>query len=132
MYNQTTFIFMQIFVFFCGAIFGAGIFYFLKQKFVKGLEKLLINNSSEFQEIVFQNVKETNSKFRSYTKLLAEVSDETLKIQQDILDTSKSIDNNFAKFNKEIQSTHHVRQSLENEIIKLKNIIKRYNKQKEQ
>ncbi len=132
MYNQTTFILIQIFVFFSGAIFGAGIFYFLKQKFVNGLEKLLINNSSEFQEIVFQSVKETNSKFRSYTKHLAEVSDETLKIQQDILNTSKSIDNNFTKLNKEIQSTHQVRQSLENEIIKLKNIIKRYNKQKEQ
>ena len=52
--------------------------------------------------------------------------------QKDIQDSFKLIDNSLSKFHSEIKSTHYVRQSLEDEITKLKNIIKRHNKQKEQ
>ena len=54
------------------------------------------------------------------------------KEQKDIQDSFKLIDNSLSKFHSEIKSTHYVRQSLENEITKLKNIIKRQNKHNKQ
>ncbi len=65
-------------------------------------------------------------------KYLLKIASENAKEQKDIQDNFKLIDNALSKFHTEIKSTHYVRQSLEDEITKLKNIIKRHNKQKEQ
>lgn len=135
MYNQTTFMMMQVVVFFSGVIAGAGIFYFLQDRFALGIQKLLMNYSSEFQTQLAQNVDEIEEQFSEYKKYLLKIASENAKEQKDIQDSFKLIDNSLSKFHTEIKSTHYVRQSLEDEIIKLKNIIKRqnkHNKQKEQ
>jgi asparagine synthetase B (glutamine-hydrolysing) len=135
MYNQTTFMMMQVVVFFSGVIAGAGIFYFLQGKFALSIQKLLMNYSSEFQTQLAQNVDEIEEQFSEYKKYILKIASENAKEQKDIQDSFKLIDNSLSKFHTEIKSTHYVRQSLEDEITKLKNIIKRqnkHNKQKEQ
>ena len=102
-----------------------------RSRFALGIQKLLMNYSSEFQTHLAQNVDEIEEQFSEYKKYLLKIASENAKEQKDIQDNFKLIDNALSKFHTEIKSTHYVRQSLEDEITKLKNIIKRHNKQKE-
>lgn len=86
-------------------------------------------------EIIFDNLQillaiDINDKFKREFKI--KIANEIAKEQKDIQDSFKLIDNSLSKFHTEIKSTHYVRQSLENEITKLKNIIKRQNKHNKQ
>lgn len=130
MVNETTFVIVMLVVFLVGVIMGTVIFYFLRQKFENETHKLLVNQTKKFQELLSLNVIEVNNEFKAYTNELFNVSKETLIVQNNIKDSLNSTNNNLAKFHKEIYSAHHIRQSLENEIVKLKNIINRQNKQK--
>lgn len=132
MVNETTFVIVTLVVFFVGVIMGTVIFYFLRQKFENETHKLLVNQTKKFQELLSLNVIEVNNEFKAYTNELFNVSKETLIVQNNIKDSLNSTNNNLAKFHKEIYSAHHIRQSLENEIVKLKNIINRQNKQKKE
>jgi len=84
MYNETTFMMMQIVVFFSGVIAGAGIFYFLQDRFALGIQKLLMNYSLEFQTQLAQNVDEIEEQFTEYKKY-------TLKKWQMKMQKSKKI-----------------------------------------
>ena len=130
MVNETTFVILTLVVFLVGVIMGTIIFYFLRQKFENETHKLLLNQTKKLQELLSSNIIEVNKEFKSYINELSNISNETLTIQNNIKDSLNLTNNNLAKFHKEIYSAHHIRQSLENEIVKLKNIIYRLNKQK--
>ena len=55
------------------------------------------------------------------------LSNDTLKIQNEILNVNTNTKNQFDKFYDEINQAQIIRLRLENEIVKLKNIIKRLN-----
>lgn len=132
MVNETTFVIVTLVVFLVGVIMGTIIFYFLRQKFENETHKLLLNQTKKLQELLSSNIIEVNKEFKSYINELSNISSETLNIQNNIKDSLNLTNNNLAKFHKEIYSAHHIRQSLENEIVKLKNIINRLNKQKKE
>ena len=132
MYNQSAFMFIQIVVFLAGATIGAGVYYLVNQALTINLLQLLKEHSSEFQTQLAQNVDEIEEQFSEYKKYLLKIASENAKEQKDIQDSFKLIDNSLSKFHTEIKSTHYVRQSLEDEITKLKNIIKRQNKHNKQ
>ncbi len=132
MVNETTFVIVTLVVFLVGVIMGTIIFYFLRQKFENETHKLLLNQTKKLQELLSSNIIEVNKEFKSYINELSNISNETLTIQNNIKDSLNLTNNNLAKFHKEIYSAHHIRQSLENEIVKLKNIINRLNKQKKE
>lgn len=132
MVNETTFVILTLVVFLVGVIMGTIIFYFLRQKFENETHKLLLNQTKKIQELLSSNIIEVNKEFKSYINELSNISNETLTIQNNIKDSLNLTNNNLAKFHKEIYSAHHIRQSLENEIVKLKNIINRLNKQKKE
>ena len=132
MVNETTFVILTLVVFLVGVIMGTIIFYFLRQKFENETHKLLLNQTKKLQELLSSNIIEVNKEFKSYINELSNISSETLSIQNNIKDSLNLTNNNLAKFHKEIYSAHHIRQSLENEIVKLKNIIIRLNKQKKE
>lgn len=132
MVNETTFVIVTLVVFLVGVIMGTIIFYFLRQKFENETHKLLLNQTKKLQELLSSNIIEVNNEFKSYINELSNISNETLTIQNNIKDSLNLTNNNLAKFHKEIYSAHHIRQSLENEIVKLKNIINRLNKQKKE
>jgi len=132
MVNETTFVILTLVVFLVGVIMGTIIFYFLRQKFENETHKLLLNQTKKLQELLSSNIIEVNKEFKSYINELSNISNETLTIQNNIKDSLNLTNNNLAKFHKEIYSAHHIRQSLENEIVKLKNIINRLNKQKKE
>lgn len=125
MVNETTFVILTLVVFLVGVIMGTIIFYFLRQKFENETHKLLLNQTKKLQELLSSNIIEVNKEFKSYINELSNISNETLTIQNNIKDSLNLTNNNLAKFHKEIYSAHHIRQSLENEIVKLKNIINR-------
>lgn len=132
MVNETTFVILTLVVFLVGVIMGTIIFHFLRQKFENETHKLLLNQTKKLQELLSSNIIEVNKEFKSYINELSNISNETLTIQNNIKDSLNLTNNNLAKFHKEIYSAHHIRQSLENEIVKLKNIINRLNKQKKE
>ena len=132
MVNETTFVILTLVVFLVGVIMGTIIFYFLRQKFENETHKLLLNQTKKLQELLSSNIIEVNKEFKSYINEFSNISNETLTIQNNIKDSLNLTNNNLAKFHKEIYSAHHIRQSLENEIVKLKNIINRLNKQKKE
>ena len=66
-------------MFFSGVIAGAGIFYFLQDRFALGIQKLLMNYSSEFQMQLAQNVDEIEKQFSEYKKYLLNIASENAK-----------------------------------------------------
>ena len=132
MVNETTFVIVTLVVFLVGVIMGTIIFYFLRQKFENETHRLVLKQTKKLQELLSSNIIEVNKEFKSYINELSNISNETLTIQNNIKDSLNLTNNNLAKFHKEIYSAHHIRQSLENEIVKLKNIINRLNKQKKE
>ncbi len=128
MYSQATFMMMQVIVFFVGSIAGAGMLYFIRERFEVGVRELLMEYSAEFQTHLFQNIEVIEEQFITYKKHISNIVNLTSVEQVEIQDNFKALNNLIIEFHNEIQSNHDERLALENEIIKLKNIIKRQNK----
>lgn len=128
MYSATSLIIM----FFIGTYAGAQILYLFRKIFVKDVEKLLVQKSKELQGIVQQNFTESYKEFQNYHDLMQVQAGHTLSMQENILNNHSILLTKIDQLHREVQSAHNVRVTLENEITKLKNIIKRtQNKNKE-
>jgi hypothetical protein len=128
MYSATSLIIM----FFIGTYTGAQILYLFRKIFVKDVEKLLVQKSKELQGIVQQNFTESYKEFQNYHDLMQVQAGHTLSMQENILNNHSILLTKIDHLHREVQSAHNVRVTLENEITKLKNIIKRtQNKNKE-
>jgi hypothetical protein len=119
-------------MFFIGTYAGAQILYLFRKIFVKDVEKLLVQKSKELQGIVQQNFTESYKEFQNYHDLMQVQAGHTLSMQENILNNHSILLTKIDQLHREVQLAHNVRVTLENEITKLKNIIKRtQNKNKE-
>ena len=128
MYSATSLIIM----FFIGTYAGAQILYLFRKIFVKDLEKLLVQKSNDFQDMITQNAQKSYAECQDYHETMQREAELTLSIQHEARKEINSLILQLNHLRNEVQSSHNTRTALESEITKLKNIIKRQNKQKEQ
>jgi hypothetical protein len=128
MYNESTFISMLVFVFSIGSFTGIFIYNFIQNKFINNLEKRIQDNMKKYEHIVLENTDKIIDEFEEYLEISKKLSSDTLKVQNEILNVNQNAKNQFDKFYDEMNQAQIIRFNLENEIVKLKNIIKRQNK----
>ncbi len=127
MYSATSLIIM----FFVGVYVGAQIFYLLRRKFNADVEKMLTAKAQVFQEMITQNSKKSYEECQDFHEIMQREANLTLTLQQEARKEINSLILLLNHLRDELHSSHNMRTVLENEITKLKNIIKRQNKQKE-
>lgn len=128
MFNESTFISMLVFIFIIGNFTGILIYNFIQNKFVNNLEKRIQDNMKKYEHIVLENTDKIIDEFEEFIETTRQLSNDNLKIQNEILNVNTNNKNQFDKFYDEMNQAQIIRFNLENEIVKLKNIIKRQNK----
>lgn len=131
MFNESTFISMLVFIFIIGNVTGVLIYNFIQNKFVNNLEKKIQDNMKKYEHIVLENTDKIIDEFEEFIETTRQLSNDNLKIQNEILIVNTNSKNQFDKFYDEMNQAQIIRFNLENEIVKLKNIIKRQNKKGE-
>jgi uncharacterized membrane-anchored protein YhcB (DUF1043 family) len=131
MFNESTFISMLVFIFIIGNVIGVLIYNFIQNKFVNNLEKKIQDNMKKYEHIVLENTDKIIDEFEEFIETTRQLSNDNLKIQNEILIVNTNSKNQFDKFYDEMNQAQIIRFNLENEIVKLKNIIKRQNKKGE-
>jgi hypothetical protein len=119
---------MLVFVFSIGSFTGIFIYNFIQNKFINNLEKRIQDNMKKYEHIVLENTDKIIDEFEEYLEISKKLSSDTLKVQNEILNVNQNAKNQFDKFYDEMNQAQIIRFNLENEIVKLKNIIKRQNK----
>ncbi|CAM3934829.1 hypothetical protein [Arcobacter cloacae] len=132
MFNESTFISMLVFIFIIGNFTGVFIYTLIQNKFVNNLEKRIQDHMKNYEYIVLENTDKIIDEFEEFIEISKKLSNDTLKIQNEILNVNTNTKNQFDKFYDEINQAQITRLRLENEIVKLKNIINRQNKQKKE
>lgn len=127
MFNESTFISMLVFIFIIGNFTGAFIYIFIQNKFVNNLEKRIQDNMKNYEYIVLENTDKIIDEFEEFIEISKKLSNDTLTIQNEILNVNTITKNQFDNFFEEMNQAQIIRFRLENEIVKLKNIIKRQN-----
>lgn len=127
MFNESTFISMLVFIFIIGNFTGAFIYNLIQNKFVNNLEKRIQDNMKNYEHIVLENTDKIIDEFEEFIETSKKLSNNTLKIQNEILNVNTITKNQFDNFFEEMNQAQIIRFRLENEIVKLKNIIKRQN-----
>jgi mevalonate kinase len=127
MFNESTFISMLVFIFIIGNFTGAFIYIFIQNKFVNNLEKRIQDNMKNYEHIVLENTDKIIDEFEEFIETSKKLSNDTLTIQNEILNVNTITKNQFDNFFEEINQAQIIKFRLENEIVKLKNIIKRQN-----
>ena len=92
------------------------------------LEKTIKN----YEHYVLEKATNSLDEFQSIRNQLNNISTNIIKEQKNIYQSTFSISDNIDTFFRELKATQEIRVSLENEIIKLKNIINRQNRQKKE
>lgn len=128
MFNESTFMSMLVFIFIIGNFTGVFIYNLIQNKFVNNLEKRIQDNMKNYEHIVLENTDKIIDEFEEFIEISKKLSNDTLTIQNEILNVNTNTKNQFDKFYDEINQAQIIRLRLENEIVKLKNIIKRLNK----
>ena len=131
MFNESTFISMLVFIFIIGNVTGIFIYNFIQNKFLNNLEKKIQDNMKKYEHIVLENTDKIIDEFEEFIETTRQLSNDNLKIQNEILNVNTNSKNQFDKFYDEMNQAQIIRFNLENEIVKLKNIIKRQNKKGE-
>lgn len=131
MFNESTFISMLVFIFIIGNFTGILIYNFIQNKFVNNLEKKIQDNMKKYEHVVLENTDKIIDEFEEFIERTRQLSNDNLKIQNEILIINTNSKNQFDKFYDEMSQAQIIRFNLENEIVKLKNIIKRQNKKGE-
>ena len=131
MFNESTFISMLVFIFIIGNVTGIFIYNFIQNKFVNNLEKKIQDNMKKYEHVVLENTDKIIDEFEEFIETTRQLSNDNLKIQNEILIVNTNSKNQFDKFYDEMNQAQIIRFNLENEIVKLKNIIKRQNKKGE-
>lgn len=124
MYSATALIVM----YFIGTFTGAMVVFLFRKLFLSDTEKLISKNSSELQELVSKNAQKSYSNCQELHEIMQREADLTLSLQQEARKEVNSLILQIARLREEVQASHSMRKTLEDEITKLKNIIKRQNK----
>ena len=129
MTNEITLVLIGSILLGLGALVGALIYHLIIFKFSKNLEKVLEKTIKNYEHYVLEKATNSLDEFQSIRNQLNNISTNIIKEQKNIYQSTFSISDNIDTFFRELKATQEIRVSLENEIIKLKNIINRQNKQ---
>ena len=129
MNNEITLVLIGSILLGLGALVGALIYHLIIFKFSKNLEKVLEKTIKNYEHYVLEKATNSLDEFQSIRNQLNNISTNIIKEQKNIYQSTFSISDNIDTFFRELKATQEIRVSLENEIIKLKNIINRKNKQ---
>ena len=130
--NTTTLMLIFMIGFIVGSILGSLIYHFIIYKFNKDVKKQLKNTITDYENFVIEKLKTTTSEFEDLNKKIISISDDTLKEQNLSIEAIRELSDEMLLFNNELKENSKIRFTLENEIIKLKSIINRKNKEKKE
>lgn len=132
MYTEITLISIGIILFALGAIIGALIYHFIIYKFSNDIEKQLEKTIKNYENFVVGKAKESSKEFEITRNHFSNISNHIIEKQKSIQRSTFTIADDIDTFFRELRASQEIKVSLENEIIKLKNIINRQNRQKKE
>ena len=130
--NTTTLMLIFSIGFAVGSIFGSLIYHFIIYKFNKDVKKQFKNTITDYENFVIEKLKTTTSEFEDLNKKIISISDDIIKEQNLSIEAIRELSDEMLLFNNELKENSKIRFTLENEIIKLKSIINRKNKEKKE
>lgn len=132
MYSTTTFILIGVILFALGALIGAFTYNLIVHGFSNHLEKQLDKSIKNYENYVEEQATNSVDAFESIRYQINNISTNIIKEQKTIYQATCTISTDITIFSRELKASQEMRVSLENEIVKLKNIINRQNKQKKE
>ena len=132
MFSEVTLFSGAIMLFALGSIVGALIYHFIVYRFSKNLEKQLDKTVKSYENFVVKKAQNSLNEFEIIRNQFSNLSDHIINEQKSIKQSTFTIADNIDTFFRELKESQQIRVSLENEIVKLKNIINRQNRQKKE
>jgi len=132
MFSEVTLLLGGIILFALGAIIGALIYHLIVYRFSKDLEKQLEKSIKSYENFVVKKAQESLNEFEIIRNQFSNLSSHIINEQKSIKQSTFTIADNIDTFFRELKESQQIRVSLENEIVKLKNIVNRQNRQKKE
>ena len=132
MFSEVTLLLGGIILFALGAIIGALIYHLIVYRFSKDLEKQLEKSIESYENFVVKKAQNSLNEFEIIRNQFSNLSDHIINEQKSIKQSTFTIADNIDTFFRELKESQQIRVSLENEIVKLKNIVNRQNRQKKE
>lgn len=132
MFSEVTLFSGAIMLFALGSIVGALIYHFIVYRFSKNLEKQLDKTVKSYENFVVKKAQNSLNEFEIIRNQFSNLSSHIINEQKSIKQSTFTIADNIDTFFRELKESQQIRVSLENEIVKLKNIVNRQNRQKKE
>jgi gas vesicle protein len=132
MFSEATLLLGGIILFALGAIIGALIYHLIIHKFSNDIEKQLDKTIKSYENFVVEKAQDSLKEFEIIRNHFSNISKHIVEEQKSIQRSTYTISDNIDTFFRKLKESQQIRVSLENEIVKLKNIINRQNRQKKE
>lgn len=132
MFIEVTLFSGAIMLFALGAIVGALIYHFIVYRFSKNLEKQLDKTVKSYENFVLEKAQDSLKEFEIIRNQFLNLSSHIIEEQKSIKQSTYNISHNIDIFFSELKESQEIRIILEKEIVKLKNIVNRQNRQKKE
>jgi hypothetical protein len=132
MYNETTLLLSGVMLLTLGSIIGALIYHLIIYRFSNDIEKQLDKTIKSYENFVVEKAQDSLKEFEIIRNHFSNISKHIVEEQKSIQRSTYTISDNIDTFFRELKESQQIRVSLENEIVKLKNIINRQNRQKKE
>ena len=132
MFSEATLLLGGIILFALGAIIGALIYHLIVHRFSTDIEKQLEKSIKSYENFVVGKAQDSLKEFEIIRNHFSNISKHIVEEQKSIQRSTYTISDNIDTFFRKLKESQQIRVSLENEIVKLKNIINRQNRQKKE
>ena len=132
MFSEATLLLGGIILFALGAIIGALIYHLIIYRFSNDIEKQLDKTIKSYENFVVEKAQDSLKEFEIIRNHFSNISKHIVEEQKSIQRSTYTISDNIDTFFRELKESQQIRVSLENEIVKLKNIVNRHNRQKKE
>jgi hypothetical protein len=132
MFSEATLLLGGIILFALGAIIGALIYHLIIYRFSNDIEKQLDKTIKSYENFVVEKAQDSLKEFEIIKNHFTNISKHIVEEQKSIQQSTYSISDDLATFFKVLKENQEIRVFLENEIVKLKNIVNRHNRQKKE